>query len=57
MNSNYSYLKKSLPKLGSTINTEEGVGKVIELDVFRNTYSVDLGDKGIIKCFGDSRDD
>ena len=56
-NDNYYYLKKSLPKLGSIINTEEGVGKVIELDVFRNTYSVDLGDKGIIKCFGDSRDD
>ena len=55
-NDNYTELKKSLPKLGLMMDTPEGMGKVVDIDVFGNTYSVDLGDKGIIKFPGDDRD-
>ena len=51
----YTELKKSLPKMGSTMDTPEGMGKVVGIDVFNNTYNVDLGEKGIIKCNGDKR--
>ena len=51
----YTELKKSLPKLGSTIDTLEGKGKVVSMDVFSNTYNVDLGEKGIVKFDGDKR--
>ena len=54
-NDNYSELKKSLPKLGLMMDTPEGMGKVVDIDVFGNTYSVDLGDKGIIKFPGEKR--
>lgn len=54
-NDNYSELKKSLPKLGLVMNTPDGSGKVVDIDVFGNTYSVDLGDKGIIKYPGEKR--
>lgn len=55
-NDNYTELKKSLPKLGLKMDTPEGIGKVVEIDVFNNTYSVDLGDKGIVKFPGEKRD-
>ena len=51
----YTELKKTLPKLGLNVSTPEGSGKVVSLDVFNNTYDVDLGEKGIIKCNGDKR--
>ena len=51
----YTELKKTLPKLGSIMETSDGMGKVVSIDVFNNTYDVDLGDKGIIKCVGDKR--
>ncbi|MBP5678489.1 MAG: stage 0 sporulation protein [Bacilli bacterium] len=54
-NDNYTELKKSLPKLGLVMDTPEGMGKVVDLDVFGNTYSVDLGDKGIMKFPGEKR--
>ena len=51
----YTELKKSLPKIGTIMDTPEGMGKVVSIDVFNNTYDVDLGEKGIIKCNGDKR--
>ena len=54
-NDNYTELKKSLPKIGLVMNTPEGSGKVVDIDVFGNTYSVDLGDKGIVKFPGEKR--
>lgn len=45
----YTELKKDLPKLGSIIETEYGIGKLVEIDVFRRTYKVDLKEKGIIE--------
>ena len=55
-NESYTELKKSLPKLGLVMDTPEGMGKVVDIDVFNNTYSVDLGDKGIVKFPGEKRD-
>ena len=37
--------------------TPDGMGKVTEIDVFNNTYTVDLGEKGLFKYPGDKRDD
>lgn len=54
-NDNYTELKKSLPKIGLVMDTPEGMGKVVSIDVFENTYSVDLGDKGIVKFPGEKR--
>ncbi len=53
----YSELKKSLPKVGLIMDTPEGMGKVVSIDVLNNTYSVDLGEKGIIKLLGEKRDE
>lgn len=51
----YSELKKNLPKLGMVMDTPEGMGKVVEIDVFANTYSVDLGERGIFKFSGEKK--
>lgn len=48
-NETYSYLKKDLPKIGTIIKTEEGTGKVIDIDIFRKSYRVDFGIRGIIE--------
>ena len=45
----YTELKKGLPKIGSIVETEHGIGKVTSIDVFKRTYSVDLKEKGIIE--------
>ncbi len=44
----YSELKKDLPKIGSIVETEHGIGKVVSVDVFKKKYSVDLKEKGIV---------
>ena len=36
-------------------DTEYGMGKVIDVDIFKNSYKVDLGDKGIIECVKDKK--
>ena len=53
----YSELKKSLPKIGLMIDTPEGMGKVTDIDIFNNTYTVDLGDKGCMKFPGEKRNE
>ena len=50
-------LKKKLPKGGHNVETPQGTGKVVSIDVFNNTYSVDLKEKGIIKIAGDNNKD
>lgn len=47
-NDTYTELKKDLPKIGLVADTELGMGKVVSLDIFKRTYSVDLKDKGVI---------
>jgi cell fate regulator YaaT (PSP1 superfamily) len=54
-NDSYSELKKTLPKVGLMMDTPDGMGKVVDIDVFGNTYSVDLGDKGIVKFPGEKK--
>ena len=51
-NDTYSELKKNLPKLGSVIETSMGSGKVSSVNVLKNTYSVDLKEKGIVEFDG-----
>ena len=43
----YSEMKKDLPKIGYIMVTAQGIGKVVSVDVFKRTYSVDLKEKGI----------
>lgn len=45
----YSELKKDMPRIGSVIQTEEGSGKVIEIDIFKKIYRVDFGSRGIVE--------
>lgn len=45
----YSELKKELPKVGMVSDTPFGMGKVVEIDILRGTYKVDLKEKGIIE--------
>ena len=52
----YSELKKDLPKLGSFIETPLGSGKVSSVNVLKNTYSVDLKEKGIVEFNGDKNE-
>ena len=56
-NDTYTELKKSLPKVGLMADTPDGMGKVIDIDILNNTYSVDFGDKGVVKYPGDKRND
>ena len=53
----YTDLKKTLPKIGMMIDTPEGMGKVVDIDIIGNMYSVDLGDKGIMKFPGEKRNE
>jgi cell fate regulator YaaT (PSP1 superfamily) len=50
----YSDLKKGLPKVGLIVETPMGMGKVVSVDIFKQTYSVDLKENGIIEF---SKDD
>lgn len=52
----YTELKKDLPKLGMVADTPLGMGKVVAVDVFKKTYSVDLKEKGIVEFAKDSKD-
>ena len=48
-NETYTLLKKDMPKMGSIVETPNGIGKVVSIDVFRRKYGVDLKEKGIIE--------
>ncbi len=45
----YTELKKSLPKIGEVVDTPMGNGKVVSVNIFKRSYSVDLNDKGIVE--------
>ncbi len=55
-NDSYTELKKNLPKMGSVIDTPMGSGKVISVNVLKNTYSVDLKEKGIVEFNGENNE-
>ena len=56
-NETYTELKKDMPKIGMKYETPEGIGKVVDIDIFNNSYSVEIDNKGIFKFFGDKRHD
>ncbi len=41
-NDNYVECGKCLPKVGSTVDTDSGKGKVISVDILNKTYKVDV---------------
>ena len=45
----YTGLKKDLPAIGVLIETKEGLGKVVEVNVFKKTYKVEIKNKGILE--------
>lgn len=54
-NDTYSDLKKDLPKVGLVTETPQGMGKVVNVDIFKRTYAVDLKEKGVMTfSVGDS---
>lgn len=54
-NDTYSEMKKDLPKIGSVMETSMGSGKVVSVDIFKKTYSVDLKEKGIVTFSKDEK--
>lgn len=45
----YKEMGKTLPKINSKVSTEYGEGKVISVDILKQTYRVDIKDHGIEK--------
>ncbi len=46
----YTECRKNLPCLGSTIEINQGRGKVVAIDLLKQTYKVDIPDVGVIEC-------
>lgn len=46
---NYKSCRKNLPQLGDIVTVEEGSGKVVSLDILKNSYVVFIKDKGNIE--------
>ncbi len=47
-NDNYKECKKCLPKIGSKIETDEGEGTVVDVNILEKKYIVDIPNKGRI---------
>ena len=45
----YEELRKELPKVGKIVETKQGQGKVISIDVLGKSYNVDVEKVGIVK--------
>ena len=45
----YTELKKGMPAIGNLMDTNEGLGKVVEVDVFNKKVKVEIKDKGIVE--------
>ena len=43
----YSECRKCLPKIGEIIETEEGRGKVVSVDILNKKYSVEISGIGV----------
>lgn len=46
---NYKECRKCLPKVGQTVTSESGEGRVTEVDVLNKKFYVDIKDKGIVE--------
>lgn len=56
-NEAYTALKKDMPKIGTTVNTNEGTGKVISTDIFKQKYKVEINKNNIIEMYLGDKDD
>lgn len=52
----YTELKRGFPKIGMIADTPMGMGKVVDIDIFKQTYSVDLKEKGIVEFSKEDKD-
>ena len=48
-NDTYSELKNNLPDIGLNMDTPFGYGKVTSVNIFKNSYSVDIKDYGVVE--------
>lgn len=46
---NYRQCRKGLPKVGQTVKTDKGEGKVTSIDVLKETYQVEIPKVGVIE--------
>ena len=46
----YTECRRKLPNLGSTIETVDGKGRVVAVDLLKKSYKVEIPDKGVIEC-------
>jgi len=46
----YKECRKNLPCIGKKVETEQGEGKVISVDILKQKYKVDVQDFGIVEC-------
>lgn len=53
----YTELRKDLPKVGMMYDSPGGMGKVTAIDILNGTYTVDLGDKGILTFNKDEKNE
>ena len=45
----YKDLRQGMPKVGKKVQTEQGEGKVISIDILKGTYRVNIPDVGIVE--------
>lgn len=45
----YKECRKNMPKMGSRVKTASGEGKVVSLDILKQTYRVDIPEIGIVE--------
>ena len=50
----YFEMKKELPKVGDKVELEQGIGKVISVNLFKNSYIVELSDKSKVEVVGNN---
>ena len=48
-NEGYEKCRDKMPKIGDTVETKEGIGKVIELDILNQKYKVILEDDRLVE--------
>ena len=46
----YREYRKTIPPIGKIVKTEQGKGKVISIDILKQTYRVDVPEYGIVEC-------
>lgn len=46
----YSEYRKTLPTVGKMVKTDQGEGKVISIDILKQTYRVELDNNQVIEC-------